>query len=50
MQDVGGLDAFQVEEVAHGVVLPASGRLLAEVLARGFGCGSNLRRERSDPW
>ena len=44
MRDVLGFNAFKVEEVAvaGGVVLPASGRLLAEVLACGFGSSSDL--------
>ena len=45
MRDVFGLDAFEVVvvAVAGGVVLPACGWLLAEVLARGFSRCSDLR-------
>ena len=48
--DVGGFNALKVEEVtvARVVMLPASGGLLTEVLARGFRCSSHLTCERSD--
>ena len=50
VQNVGSLDAFKMEEVAvaGGVVLPARGRLLAEILACGFGCRSHLASECRD--
>ena len=50
MRDVLGFDAFEVKKVAvaGGVVLPACGRLLAEVLARGFSCCPDLCCERGD--